>query len=394
MFSFRTTPLDRQEDLVLRKGSLAVLCNQSAWNPERQEYLFESLYRSGRLRKVFYPADGLFGEILPDGAAPREVVEYDKAFGMTGCRFIPLHSGAGEDCAPEPSMFEDVDALIIEYQDTGSRYDSMTAVLYDIFQMIHISGLSVSVYILDRENICGRQVEGTPPCPGSLPSAGIEGIPHRHGLTLGELANLFYSEVGAKFPLHIISYMVRPATQYMMPWSIPPRPDVPGLFTSHFYCGMTLLSGTDLSCGEGTQRPYEMFGAPYLNPLMGLEDVSGLSDAGVFLRKCIFTPRSGHYSGELCYGFQMLPRPGVPYHSAAHALRIVRQLVADGTGVDVSDMPEVLADEVMASYVGGQASWNDLKEHIKLEEQKWIRKARRYMLYDEQLVRVKTLSNK
>ena len=137
-----------------------------------------------------------------------------------------------------------------------------------------------------------------------------------------------------------------------------------------------------------------MFGAPYLNPLMGLEDVSGLSDAGVFLRKCIFTPRSGHYSGELCYGFQMLPRPGVPYHSAAHALRIVRQLVADGMGVDASAMPEVLADEVMASYVGGQASWNDLKEHIKVEEQKWIRKARRYMLYDEQLVRVKTLSNK
>ena len=62
MFSFRTTPLDRQEDLVLRKGSLAVLCNQSAWDPERQEYLFEALYRNGRLRKVLFPADGIFGE--------------------------------------------------------------------------------------------------------------------------------------------------------------------------------------------------------------------------------------------------------------------------------------------------------------------------------------------
>ena len=56
MFSFRTTPLDRQEDLVLRRGGLAVLCNQSAWDPERQEYLFESLYRNGRLRKVLFPA--------------------------------------------------------------------------------------------------------------------------------------------------------------------------------------------------------------------------------------------------------------------------------------------------------------------------------------------------
>ena len=127
---------------------------------------------------------------------------------------------------------------------------------------------------------------------------------------------------------------------------------------------------------------------------MGRKDVSGLSDAGVFLRKCMFTPRSGRYSGELCCGFQMLPRPGVPYHSVAHALRIVRQLLADGTGVDVSALPEVLADGVMTAYVDGQASWSDLREHIKVEEQKWIRKARRYMLYDEQLVRVKTLSNK
>lgn len=393
MFSFRTTPLDRQEDLVLRKGSLAVLCNQSAWDPERQEYLFVGLYRSGRLRKVFYPADGLFGEILPDGTAPRKDVEYDRAFGMTGCRFIPLRSGAGDDFAPDPSMFEDVDALIVEYQDTGSRYDSMTAVLYDIFQMIHISGLSLSVYILDRENICGRQVEGTPPGPGSLLSAGIEGIPHRHGLTLGELANLFYSEVGAKFPLHIISYMVRPATQYLMPWSIPPRSDVPGLFTSGFYCGMVLLSGTDLSWGEGTSRPYELFGAPYLEQWLRGCSLDAVSDAGVFLRRTVFTPRFGKWQNQSCFGFQMLPRPGVPYHSVAHALRILRTLVLDGVPVDMSRLPEVAGDEIFCGYIGGTVPGEGLKEHIKVEEQKWIRKARRYMLYDDQLVRVKTIKN-
>lgn len=393
MFSFRTTPLDRQEDLVLRKGSLAVLCNQSAWDPERQEYLFGGLYQSGRLRKVFYPADGLFGEILPDGTAPRKDVEYDRAFSMTGCRFIPLRSGAGDDFAPDPSMFEDVDALIVEYQDTGSRYDSMTAVLYDIFQMIHISGLSLSVYILDRENICGRQVEGTPPGPGSLLSAGIEGIPHRHGLTLGELANLFYSEVGAKFPLHIISYMVRPATQYLMPWSIPPRPDVPGLFTSGFYCGMVLLSGTDLSWGEGTSRPYELFGAPYLEQWLRGCSLDAVSDAGVFLRRTVFTPRFGKWQNQSCFGFQMLPRPGVPYHSVAHALRILRTLVSDGVPVDMSRLPEVAGDEIFCGYIGGTVPGEGLKEHIKVEEQKWIRKARRYMLYDDQLVRVKTIKN-
>ena len=86
----------------------------------------------------------------------------------------------------------------------------------------------------------------------------------------------------------------------------------------------------------------------------------------------------------------MLPRPGVPYHSTAHALRIMRQLVADGLPVDTSGFLSVAGDDVMDSYVKGIATWTELKEHIKVEEQKWIRKARRYMLYDEQLMRVKT----
>lgn len=305
MFSFRTTPLDRQEDLVLRRGSLAVLCNQSAWDPERQEYLFESLYRNGRLRKVLFPADGIFGE-KPDrslGEAPVYA-----SLGLDDCLFVPLHTGPSGELSMDAGVLEDVDALIVEYQDTGSRYDSLTALLYEIFQLIHHGGLSLSVYILDRENICGRWVEGTTLCPGSSEAAGIEGIPHRHGLTLGELANLFYSEIGARFPLHIISYMVRPATQYLMPWSIPPRQDVPGLFTSNFYCGMVLLSGTDLSFGEGTARPYELFGAPYMDRyLREGNDLGGLSDTGVFLRRTVFSPRFGRWKDRSCYGFQMLP---------------------------------------------------------------------------------------
>lgn len=385
MFSFRTTPLDSQEDLVLRRGRLAVLCNQSAWNPGTGEYLFEQLYKKGRLVKVFFPAEGIFGELS------QEACGTDASYaglGLDGCAFIPLRQNQ-ESCF-QPGMLEDIDALIVEYQDTGSRYDTVTSVLYELFQLIHSSGLQLSVYVLDRENMCGRWVEGTALGSDGDRTAGIEGLPHRHGLTLGELSNLFYSEIGAKFPLHIISYMVRPATQYLMPWSIPPRADVPGLFTSNFHCGMTLLSGTDLSYGSGTSRPYEQFGAPYMKEYMHAEDVSGFSDSGVFLRKTVFTPRFGRYKDETCFGFQMLPQPGIPYHSVAHALRILRKFVGDGIRVSVDGLASVLGDALMFSYVTGGLQWEDLKEHIKVEEQKWIRKARRYMLYDEQLGRVKT----
>ena len=169
MFSFRTTPLDSQEDLVLRRGRLAVLCNQSAWNPGTGEYLFEQLYKKGRLVKVFFPADGIFGELR------QEACGTDASYadlGLDGCAFIPLRQNQ-ESCF-QPGMLEDIDALIVEYQDTGSRYDTVTSVLYELFQLIHGSGLQLSVYVLDRENMCGRWVEGTALGSDGDRTAGIE----------------------------------------------------------------------------------------------------------------------------------------------------------------------------------------------------------------------------
>ncbi len=379
MFSFRTTPLDQQEDMVLRGGRLGVLCNYTAWNPQKGEYLFESLAANGNVKKVLCPR-GDFGN--------------HEAMGMEGCEFVslkyPLECAEGEMPVTE-QMLEGLDALIVEYQDTGSRFDQMTAILFDIFQLIHHRSLGISIYILDRDNMGGRMVEGTALVPESESVRGIEGVAHRHGLTLGELSNLFYSEIGAKFPLHIISYMVRSVTQYMMPWSIPAYEDVPGLFTSAFYCGMKLLEGTNLSYGIGTMRPYEMVGAPFMDRYMR-EDLSAFEDPGVYIRKCGFTPASGIYAGQLCSGFQMLPVPGEHYHSVAHALRIIAKVYADcPSELDIRGLGNMLGDDMMLAYVRGEVSWKDIKEHIKVEEQKWIRKARRHMLYEAQLVRVKSL---
>lgn len=399
MFSFRATPLDEQQDMVLHRGRLAVLCNQAAWNPEKGEYLFDTVSRSGNLVKVFYPSEGMFGENGHCDSVRNENAGYD-IFGLPDCEFIPVKQ-YGENFSINAGMFDGIDALLVEYQDTGSRYDRFTMLLFNLFRLIDKNRLSLSVYILDRENPCGRWVEGTVQSRETARKAGgsekisgisgVVGIPHKHGLTLGELANLFYSELGAKFPLHIISYLVRSATQYMMPWSIPPFQDVSGLFTSEFYCGMQLLCGTDISNGEGTSRPYELFGAPFLADFIKGEIPAGVADPGVFLRKTVFTPKFGKYAGEKCFGFQLLSCPGVPYHSVAHVLRILKIIVSKYENVDLGDFKQRAGDRMMFDYVSGNIDWSCLKEHIKVEEQKWIRKAKRYMLYDEQLNRVKAL---
>ncbi len=384
MFSFRTTPLDQQEDTVLRRGRLAVLCNQSAWNPEKGEYVFETLYRIGNLKRVFIPQSGIFGENTDSKKCNFSNYSH---IGLDGCEFIPLE-GEGEEFSFPLEKFEDIDALIVEYQDLGSRYDGFTSILFNLFLALHNSGATLSVYVLDRENPSGRGVEGTMLYPQYISGQGVEGVPHRHGLTLGELSNLFYSEIGAKFPLHIISYIVRSATQFMMPWSIPPFQDIPGLFTTNFYCGQAIFKGVNLSYGEGTTRPYEFFGAPFLKPF-SREDAEGFADSGVFIRNTMFTPQFGIFSGEICYGCQMLPVPGVQYHSLSHSLRILKYIKENYPQLEYHLLERVIGDKDLYDYVLGKLPWSDIKDYLKIEEQKWMRKAKRYMLYDDQLTRVK-----
>ncbi|MBR5249858.1 MAG: DUF1343 domain-containing protein [Bacteroidales bacterium] len=394
MFSFRTTPLDEQPDLVLNRGRIGLLCNQAAWNPVTGQYRFEVWAKKGNLEKVFYPQTGFFGEY--EQGVPEEVSLYQELLEPgTNVRFYAL----GMD--PDAALFADLDALIIELQDIGARYDQTPALLYHLFASLHRANTPISIYLVDRANPSGRSVEGTPlRVKKSAPQVGqVEGLPHRHGLTLGELANLFYAELGAKFPLHIISYAASPASGVLMSWTIPPAPEVAGLFTCGFYSGMGLWAATNLSDGRGTCLPYEQVGAPYLKSLAqynrqhkyaGWNDPNHpLYDGGVLLRWTHFTPTSGQYAGQVCYGFQWLPVPGEPFHALAHTLRMMRFFKMECEEFDLD--PKGLGDQVLTDYVLNGGDWTSIREYIKVEEQKWIRKAKRYQLYEDALWRIKSL---
>ena len=266
MFSFRTTSFFEQPDLVLKRGKLGVLCNQTAWNPERGEYLFESVAKMGKLTKVFMPEHGLFGE-LQDQVKLNSGDGYNKL--LEGVEFISLYGSKEESLAASLKDLQEIDALIVELQDVGCRYYTYLSTLFNLFKVLKANEMDLPVYIIDRINPAGRQVEGTALKPGYSSFIGIEGIVHRHGLTFGEIAYMLYNEINAKFPLHIISYKASAVNKDLMPWSIPPSPNFPGLFTAHFYSGQCLWEGTNVSEGRGTTRPFEMFGAPYMEELSG-----------------------------------------------------------------------------------------------------------------------------
>ncbi len=408
MFSFRTTPLSEQPDLVLKSGRVALLCNQTAWHPDNGEYLFETLYKRGLLKRVFMPEHGLFGEL-------QDQVKLDgtQLYGdldMDGCEFVSLYGSNEESLQAQAGKLEDIDALIIEMQDVGSRYYTFNTTVYNLFKTLKNNSINLPVYIIDRINPAGRQVEGSMLKEGYSSFIGIEGIVHRHGLTLGEMANLFYHEMNAKFPLHIISYEAERVNKDLLPWSISPSPNIPGLFTTHFYSGQCLWEGTNVSEGRGTTRPFEMFGAPFFknltkynknNNLDNWNDPSHpLHDPGVYVRWTKFIPVFHKFKDEICYGFQLHPLPGVSYHALAHNLRIINFVYqnCDGfalrpgkyeAGNDKTAIELLAGDPLLLGWIKNEADWEEVKEHMKVEEQKWIRKARKVLLYDSPLFRCK-----
>jgi uncharacterized protein YbbC (DUF1343 family) len=120
MFSFRTSSLLQQEDLVLHKGKLGVLCNQTAWDPENGEYLFETLAKRGVLKRVFTPEHGLFGE-LQDQVKMDETEVY-KNLGLKDVEFVSLYGNSEASLSAQADKLTDLDALVIELQDAGCRY--------------------------------------------------------------------------------------------------------------------------------------------------------------------------------------------------------------------------------------------------------------------------------
>jgi uncharacterized protein YbbC (DUF1343 family) len=172
-----------------------------------------------------------------------------------------------------------------------------------------------------------------------------------------------------------------------MPWTIAPASDIPGLFTCDMYSGGGLWNNTNITPGIGTARPYEYIGAPYIKTSSEekLPEVPG-----VMLRPCSFTPSCGRYEGKKCFGYQIMLEPGVEYHSLMHTLQLIRYFKEKYKEFKLEDGFEAkISDQTVMDYINGQVSFEDLKEHIKVEEQKWIRKAKKFVLYDDQPYRIK-----
>lgn len=220
---------------------------------------------------------------------------------------VPIYSLYSDTREPTPNMLKEIDVVVIDLQDVGTRVYTYIYTMANCLRAAAREG--IRVVVCDRPNpIGGTAVEG-PVLKTALRSfVGQFAIPLRHGMTIGELARLFndHFEIGADLDVVPVSGWSR--TDYLnntgVPWIIP-SPNLPTLDSATVYPGTVLIEGTTLSEGRGTTRPFELVGAPWLEPESLALQLNTLELPGVHFRPVTFKPTFQKHAGQTCGGCQI-----------------------------------------------------------------------------------------
>ena len=241
------------------KKPMALFCNHTSYDNGSGRYFLQILEREGNLKKIFIPEHGFFAELQDQEPVDNTSVY---SFLSKDTKFISLYGNKREQNGILlRGELKEVEVLVIDIQDIGSRYFTYVTLIGNIFDLIHQEGFNIKVIVIDRPNPAGRQVEGTLMTAEYASFIGQEGLPHRHGLTLGEICNYLHVNIKANFPLEVIRYSTDSPYD---PVEIYPSPNMPSINAVRLFSGTCLLEGTNISEGRGTTRTFEMFGAPFL----------------------------------------------------------------------------------------------------------------------------------
>lgn len=220
---------------------------------------------------------------------------------------IPVYSLYGKTRRPSPEMLSDIDVMVIDLQDVGARYYTFIWTMALVMEACQEQ--NKAVVILDRPNpINGKAIEGPVLNPQYSSFVGLRRLPIRHGMTIGEIGLYLKDAFYHKLPLEIIPMQGWRRDMWFdktgLPWVLP-SPNMPTLTTATVYPGMCLLEGTNISEGRGTTRPFEIFGAPFIDPEVLAAKLKALCLPGVIFRPLHFLPTFQKHAGKLCGGAQI-----------------------------------------------------------------------------------------
>ena len=285
---------------LLRGARVGLICNQASVN-HKLHHAADLLYEhpSIDLRALFGPQHGIRGDVQDNMIETEHTV--DRATGL------PIHSLYSDTREPTEGMLNDLDVLVFDMQDVGCRIYTFAYTMANC--MMAARKFGKKVIVCDRPNpINGVDVSGNVLEPDHASFVGQFAIPTRHGMTLGELARMFNNHFELNSDLEVVkmdgwerSYW---QDQTDAPWVLP-SPNIPTLDSATVFPGTVHFEGTQLSEGRGTTRPFELVGAPYVNPEEYARSLNDLDLPGVFFRSCIFRPTFQKHAGTSCGGVQI-----------------------------------------------------------------------------------------
>jgi uncharacterized protein YbbC (DUF1343 family)/CubicO group peptidase (beta-lactamase class C family) len=286
-----------------------------------------------RLAMILSPEHGLRGDREGRIASETEAVTA-----------LPVYTLYGTSLRPSEQLLASLDALVIDLQDVGVRFYTYATTM--AYAMESAARAGVAVYVLDRPNpITATAVEGPVLDLRRRSFTGYFPLPVQHGMTLGELAEMFNAEnrIGAKLTVIAMRAYQRRLwyDETGLDW-INPSPNLRSLEETILYPGVALIEGANISVGRGTATPFELVGAPWIDGPALARYLQKRGIAGVRFRVASFAPAEDRYAGQRCQGVRIVlsdraalnaPRLGLELAAALHRLYPGRFQIGDTLGL-------------------------------------------------------------
>ena len=310
-----------------RGQSLGLLANQASvdHNLQNAKDVISSLL-PGQLKITFGPQHGFTGEDQDNMVETEDYV--DPAL------HIPTISLYGKKTDRLSHFLDTIDLLVIDLQDVGTRVYTFIATM--LFCLKEAAKAGKRVLLLDRPNpLGGVIVEGNLLRPEFYSLVGPFALPMRHGMTMGELANLFIDVFQIDCELTVLP--LKGWFRHML-WKdtglrwVMPSPNMPLSETAQVYPGQVIWEGTNISEGRGTCRPFEIFGAPFINPFVIKKQLASEDMEGCYLQEYYFRPTFNKWKNERCGGFMIHvidPIAYRPYRTSLALLTIIKETYGD-----------------------------------------------------------------
>jgi uncharacterized protein YbbC (DUF1343 family) len=287
------------EDFARLKGKRVGLITNHSGMDHRGQHIFDLMLKSKNVKIValFAPEHGFKGsadQLLKD--------QKEEKTGMT------IYSLYGKTNRPTKEMLKDVDVLVFDIQDIGARFYTYISTM--AMCMEEAAKNKIKFIVLDHPNpIGGIEVDGP------IQDEGLYGkftsyfpMPVKHGMTIGELAWMFNEHFGIWCDLEVVKMEGWKRTMYFdetgQPW-VNPSPNIRNVTQEILYPGFALTEGTNVSVGRGTDTPFEIYGAPYINAEQLTEEMRSRNLPGLAFEPVSFTPTSSIFQKQQCNGFRV-----------------------------------------------------------------------------------------